>query len=543
MQQVFGTKASGGIAMGRLHVIAHTLPQTGQRAGEPAQERANYFAAKKKAVWQLESLAQSCREQENDVAADVLEAQSMMLEGDDFDAAVTEKIDGGVSAVTALEQTGEEFYQIFAAMDEAYYRERAEDMHNISRYVIEALQGGGEEKFHLEEPSIIWAEDLAPSETVRLKREMVLGFITEKGSTNGHTAILARGMGIPMICCAHGEAGTPQEGILAILDGETGCAILDPDAPTRRIYREKLEAQKTHREELEQLIDAEDITLDGQKLKLYCNIGSEQDVPAVLANGGRGVGLMRTEFLYIGSDHFPTEEEQFGRYKAVAEAMGEKPVIIRTLDIGADKSADYFGLEKEENPALGLRAIRICLTRPELFRTQLRAIYRASAFGNLNIMFPMVTSRWEVEACLDMCRQVREELEAEHIPVAARVPLGIMVETPAAVLMAEELAGMVDFFSIGTNDLTQYMLACDRQSNALNRFNDPHNPAVLRAIEMTVRSAHNQGKWVGICGELGSDRELLEWFLKIGVDELSVSPDNVLPIRRQLRELNLQNQS
>ncbi|MGN0969817.1 MAG: phosphoenolpyruvate--protein phosphotransferase, partial [Evtepia sp.] len=387
-----------------------------------------------------------------------------------------------------------------------------------------------------EEPVILAADDLAPSETIQMDKSKILGFATQGGSGNSHTAILARTMGIPAIC-GLGDALKPEyNGRLAYIDGETGQVVLDPDELTLSALREKHQKQQQMKELLLTMKGQEDVTLDGKHVKLYCNIGSPDDVAAVLANDGQGIGLFRSEFLYLATNDYPTEDQQFEAYKTVAAAMGGKRVIIRTLDIGADKQVDYFHLNKEENPAMGLRAIRICLNRPEVFRTQLRALYRASAYGKVAIMFPMITSVWEVKECRRACQSVMKELTAEGIPFNPNTEIGIMIETPASVFMAKDLAKLVDFFSVGTNDLTQYTLACDRQCNDLGKFFDAHHPAVLRALKMAADAAHEAGIWIGICGELGADISLLPTFLAMGIDELSVSPSAVLPLRAEIRK-------
>ncbi|MBQ9165986.1 MAG: phosphoenolpyruvate--protein phosphotransferase, partial [Oscillospiraceae bacterium] len=380
------------------------------------------------------------------------------------------------------------------------------------------------------------ADDLAPSETIQMDKSKILGFATQGGSGNSHTAILARTMGIPAICGLGDSLKAEYNGRLAYIDGGDGKIILDPDEITLTALKKKHAEQQERKALLQAMKGQPDVTLDGRKIKLYCNIGSPDDVSAVLANDGQGIGLFRSEFLYLATNDYPTEEDQFQAYKAVAAAMGGKRVIIRTLDIGADKQVDYFQLNKEENPALGMRAIRICLNRPEVFRTQLRALYRASAYGKVAIMFPMITSGWEVKECKRACQSVMKELTAEGIPFNPDTEIGIMIETPASVFMAKDLAKLVDFFSVGTNDLTQYTLACDRQCNDLGKFFDAHHPAVLRALKMATDAAHEAGIWIGICGELGADISLLPTFLAIGIDELSVSPSSVLPLRAEIRK-------
>ena len=386
------------------------------------------------------------------------------------------------------------------------------------------------------EPVILCAEELLPSETVQIDRKLLLGIVTRRGSADSHVAILARTMGIPAVCGVGGALPADCTGKTGCIDGASGEVVIEPDAVTLARIREKLEKQAQRQKLLEALRGQEDITPDGRRLMLYCNIGTPQDVDAVKANDGRGIGLFRSEFLYIGAKDLPDEEEQFAAYRAAAAAMEGKRVIIRTLDIGADKRADYFRLEKEENPALGIRAIRLCLNRPEVFHTQLRALYRASVYGRVAIMFPMITAVWEVRECKRACRSVMAELKKEGIPYDADTEIGIMIETPAAVLIADDLAKEVDFFSVGTNDLTQYTLACDRQSDGLGRFFDPHHPAVLRAVKMAADAAHAAGIWIGICGELAADTDLLPAFLSMGIDELSVPPAAVVPLRAAIRQ-------
>lgn len=521
--------------MGPVYAVQREAGESCRTALGAEEEKEQYITAKNRSIQALQELGERCRNQGDGEAADILEAQSLMLEGDDFDEMVLEKLSDGLNAEQALYQTGEELYALFSEMEDPYYQARAADGRAIVRQVIQELTG--RKGIVLDKPCILLADDLAPAETLHLEKSMILGFLTQEGSVSGHTAILARSMGVPMICGLGKNAAGWKTGTLVCMDGCTGCAIEDPDEETQRRFRLQICEENDRRNRLAALVDEPDITADGRTLRLYCNVASETDVDAVLGSGARGIGLFRTEFLYLQSKDYPTEEEQFRAYRAVAEAMAPRPVIIRTLDIGADKSADYFNLKREENPALGMRAIRICLTRPELFKTQLRALYRASAYGSISIMFPMIASCWELDESLRLCDEVMQELEQEGKQFSRDVQRGIMVETPAAVLMAEELAEKADFFSIGTNDLTQYTLACDRQSNELGRFADPHHPAVLRAIRHTVQAAHHHGKWAGICGELGADVSMLETFVNLGVDELSVSPAAVLSVRERLRQL------
>ena len=500
-------------------------------------EKQRLFRAQQAAIAQLETLAEKCRAEAGDESAILFETHAMFVEDEDYVECIHSVLDDeGCNAEYAVQQAGEQFAAMFAAMDDAYMQARAADIRDVSRRIINNLMGVVEGGIDSDEPVILAADDLAPSETIQLDKSKILGFITREGSANSHTAILARTMGIPAICSLGDSLKSEYCGRLTYVDGETGQVILDPDELTLAALREKHQKQQEMKELLETMKGQEDVTLDGRKINVYCNIGSPEDVAAVLANDGQGIGLFRSEFLYLAAEDYPTEEEQFQAYKTVAAAMNGKRVIIRTLDIGADKQVDYFDMKKEENPALGVRAIRICLNRPEVFKPQLRALYRASAYGKVAIMFPMITSLWEVRECKRACQKVMAELEKEGIPFDKDTEIGIMIETPSSVFIAEELAKEVDFFSVGTNDLTQYTLACDRQANDLGKFFDPHHPAVLRALKMVTEAAHKAGIWVGICGELGADLDLLPTFLAIGIDELSVSPASVLPLRAQIRK-------
>jgi len=460
----------------------------------------------------------------------------MMCEDQDYEESIEAGIKECRNAEAVVTDTAAEFAEMFATMDDTYMQARAADVRDVSNRIIGILSGVVQGGIDSDVPVILTADDLAPSETVQLDKSKILGFITAGGSGSSHTAILARTMGIPAIIGVGDQIKAEYEGRDVIVDGGTGNIVIDADESTKAVLMAKREQQIKHREMLNQLKGKENITKDGQKVRIYCNIGSVEDVHTVLENDGGGIGLFRSEFLYLNCDDYPTEDYQFEAYKKVLSDMGGKEVVIRTLDIGADKQIDYFNLPKEENPALGNRALRICLNRPEIFRTQLRALYRASAFGKLCIMFPMVTSVWEVKEAKKMCEQVKKELTAEGIPYSDDVEIGIMIETPAAAVMSDRLAKEVDFFSCGTNDLTQYTLACDRQNNDLGRFFNPHHPAVLRLLKMVTDNAHKNGIWVGICGELGADQTLTETFLSIGIDELSVSPRSVLPLRQKVLE-------
>lgn len=540
MEQIFGKGVSKGVAAGPISFYRRAsgvIPR--HEVSDTAAELERFRTARETAKEQLAKLYDKALAEAGEDAAMLFEAHQMMLDDLDFVESIEGMIENDrVNAEAAVSDTGAQFAEMFAAMDDSYMQARAADIRDISTRVIGILTGEGESGIVSDVPCIVAADDLAPSETVQLDKSLILGFITSAGSANSHTAILARTMGIPAIISA-GDALQPEmEGKYAIIDGQTGEAVIEPDDAERERLLKKQAKEKVLKELLDQLKGKPNVTKDGRNVMVYCNIGSPADIDAVLQNDGGGIGLFRSEFLYLQGSDYPTEDEQFKAYKTVAERMGGKRVIIRTLDIGADKQADYFHLDKEENPAMGLRAIRICLTRPEVFRTQLRALYRASAYGKIAIMFPMITSVWEVQEIKRICRNIRAELAEEGVPMADKVELGIMIETPAAVMMSAELAHEVDFFSVGTNDLTQYTLAVDRQGVGLDRFFDAHHPAVLRMIRMAAENAHKAGIWIGICGELGADAELTETFLSMGIDELSVSPSAVLPLRSAIRSID-----
>lgn len=540
MEQIFGKGVSKGVAAGPISFYRRAsgvIPR--HEVSDTAAELERFRAARETAKEQLAKLYDKALAEAGEDAAMLFEAHQMMLDDLDFVESIEGMIENDrVNAEAAVSDTGAQFAEMFAAMDDSYMQARAADIRDISARVIGILTGEGESGIVSDVPCIVAADDLAPSETVQLDKALILGFITAGGSANSHTAILARTMGIPAIIGA-GDALQPEmEGKYAIIDGQTGEAVIEPDDAERERLLKKQAKEKALKELLDQLKGKPNVTKDGRNVMVYCNIGSPADIDAVLQNDGGGIGLFRSEFLYLQGSDYPTEDEQFKAYKTVAERMGGKRVIIRTLDIGADKQADYFHLDKEENPAMGLRAIRICLTRPEVFRTQLRALYRASAYGKIAIMFPMITSVWEVQEIKRICRNIRAELAEEGVPMADKVELGIMIETPAAVMMSAELAHEVDFFSVGTNDLTQYTLAVDRQGVGLDRFFDAHHPAVLRMLRMAAENAHKAGIWIGICGELGADAELIEIFLSMGIDELSVSPSAVLPLRSAIRSID-----
>ena len=519
-----GKGVSKGIAEGPLYFLQKPDTTIVKETGKDVEaEKARIAEAKEKSAAQLMELAEKCRAEAGDDAAFVFETHAMFLDDDDYVVGINDCLESEqCNAEYAVRTAGDTFAAMFAAMD--------------TQRLLNNLMGIVEGGIDSDVPVILCADDLAPSETLQLDKSLILGFALQGGSGTSHTAILARTMGIPAIC-GLGDALTDEyNGRTGWIDAETGQIVLDPDEITLKGLEMKAKKQAELKELMQTMIGQEDVTLDGKKIKLYCNIGSPEDVAAVKANDGQGIGLFRSEFLYLAADDYPTEDAQFEAYKAVAEAMDGARVIIRTLDIGADKQVDYFNMQKEENPALGVRAIRICLNRPEVFRTQLRALYRASAYGKVAIMFPMITSVWEVKECKRACAAVMKELDEEGIPYNADTELGIMIETPASVFMARDLAKEVDFFSVGTNDLTQYTLACDRQANDLGKFFDPHHPAVLRALKQAAEAAHAEGIWIGICGELGADTELLPTFLAIGIDELSVSPASVLPLRAEIRK-------
>ena len=538
MITIQGKGVSKGIAKGPLYFFQRSdTTVTLKVVSDIEAEKARLAVAQEQSIQQLNALAEQCQEDAGEEMAGLFETHAMFVEDEDFVECITSLIDEkSCNAEYAVEQAGIQFAAMFAAMDDAYMQARAADIKDVAKRILNNLLGVVDGGIRSDVPVILAADDLAPSETLQLDKSKILGFVTMGGSGNSHTAILARTMGIPAICGAGEALAEGYNGRVGYIDGETGQLIIDPDAMTQAALKEKYEKQQETKKLLETMKGQEDITLDGKKMLLYCNIGSPEDVAAVLANDGQGIGLFRSEFLYLSASDYPTEDEQFEAYRSVAAAMNGKRVVIRTLDIGADKQVDYFNMKEEENPALGVRAIRICLNRPEVFRTQLRALYRASVYGKIAIMFPMITSVWEVKECKRACMSVMKELEAEGIPYDKDTELGIMIETPSSVFVAEELAKLVDFFSVGTNDLTQYTLACDRQANDLGKFYDPHHPALLRAIKMAADAAHKAGIWIGICGELGADISMLPTFLAMGIDELSVSPSAVLPVRAAIRQ-------
>ena len=538
MITIQGKSVFGGVSIGKLMFYKRNEKVIKrEHISDADAEWKRFEAAKGQAVDQLKELYEKALEDVGEANAMIFEIHQMMLEDLDYLESIENIIRSQeVNAEYAVATTADNFAQMFASMDDAYMQGRAADVKDVSERVLDILCGVSAGVKEMTEPCIIAADDLAPSETVQLDKSKVLGFATMYGSANSHTAILARTMNIPAVIGLGETLSSQYDGKMAVIDGFTGILYVDPDEETLARMQEKRAKDLEQKELLNQLKGKENVTRSGQKINVYANIGNVSDLGAVLKNDAGGIGLFRSEFLYLENSTFPTEEQQFAVYKQVAESMVGKKVIIRTLDIGADKQVDYFNLDKEENPALGYRAIRICLTRPEIFKTQLRALYRAAVYGNLSIMFPMIISVSEVKKIKEIIAQVQAELKAEGIPYKEDVELGVMIETPAAVMISRELAKEVDFFSVGTNDLTQYTLAIDRQNQKLDTFYDPHHPAVLAMIKMAADNAHAEGKWIGICGELGADLELTEEFLKMGLDELSVSPALVLPLRKRIRE-------
>ena len=541
MQIYKGKSVFGGIAIGKISVYKKDEQLVKRVKIEDADaEMERYTAARNIAAAQLQKLYDKALKEVGEANAAIFEVHQMMLEDEDYNESVENIIHSQmVNAEYAVASTADNFAQMFEAMDDDYMRGRAADVRDISERVITVLAGGAGSGLDSDEPVIIVADDLAPSETVQLDKDKVLSFVTAHGSENSHTAILARTMGIPALIGTGIDLDETVDGKLGIVDGTNGVVYVDPDAELLEEMKKKQQEEQEKKRLLQTLKGKENITLDGQKVMLYANVGNIKDLGIALQNDAGGIGLFRSEFIYLGQDHYPTEEEQFQIYKTVAETMAGRRVIIRTLDIGADKQCDYFELDKEDNPAMGLRAIRICLTRPEIFKTQLRALFRASVYGNINIMYPMIISVDEVRQIKTIVEEVKAELTEQGIEYGNPAQ-GIMIETPASVMMSRELAEEVDFFSIGTNDLTQYTLAIDRQNSKLDKFFDSHHPAVLRMIQMTVENAHKAGIWCGICGELGADQALTKDFLAMGVDELSVSPGSILPLRKIILETDVE---
>lgn len=540
MTEYNGKSVYGGIAIGKIHILAKSEQRIVRYKIEDSEAEIQRFeTARKEAQNQLAGLYDKAITEVGEASAAIFEIHQMMLDDDDYLNSIKNIIEEqGVNAEYAVGVTADNFAEIFASMDDAYMKERAADVKDISERIVKVLTNADSTQLTSEEPVIILADDLAPSETVQLDKNLVLSFVTVHGSTNSHTAILARTMNIPALIGVNIELSPELEGKLAVVDGFNSKIYLEPDSETLSQMEQRRDDELEKQRLLQELKGRENVTKDGQSVLVYANIGNVKDLAYVLKNDAGGIGLFRSEFIYLESNTYPTEEEQFQIYRKAAETMAGKRVIIRTLDIGADKQAGYFDLDKEENPAMGLRAIRICLTRPEIFKTQLRALYRASNYGRLAIMYPMITSLEEVHKIKAISAEVRAELDENGIPYN-KMEEGIMIETPAAVMMSDLLAKEVDFFSIGTNDLSQYTMAIDRQNPKLDEFFNPHHEAVLRMIEMVCQNAHKENIWVGICGELGADLALTERFLRMGIDELSVSPSCVLPLRNKIRSLDL----
>ena len=542
MKQFTGKGVYGAVAMGKISLFKKqdTLIQRTSVTDTEA-EKARVEAAKAAASEQLQAIYEKALKEVGETNAQIFEIHMMMLEDDDYNESIQNIIDTQkVNAEYAVSITADNFAEMFSAMDDAYMQARAADVRDISDRIIANLTGNVAVQEDSDEKRIICADDLAPSETVSLDKDKVLAFVTAHGSSNSHTAILARNMNIPAVIGVGSDfLQEVQDGTEAIVDGFTGEIFVDPDETTRQRLLEKQKADEEKKRLLLELKGKENVTKDGTKVNIYANIGSVDNIGAVLLNDAGGIGLFRSEFLYLENTDYPNEEQQFLAYKRVLESMAGKKVIIRTLDIGADKQVDYFHLKKEDNPAMGYRAIRICLTRPEIFKTQLRALYRASIYGNLGVMFPMITSVSELEKILAICEEVKAELREQGVTYSDTMELGIMIETPAAAIISDRLAPMVDFFSVGTNDLTQYTLACDRQNPDIEPFIDTHHEAILRLIEISAKNAHANGAWIGICGELAADTALTETFLRMGIDELSVSPAFVLKVRDAVRNVDL----
>ena len=540
MITIQGKGVSTGIGMGPLYFYRRAKTEIpNYTVTDTNAEWLRFKGAQSVAIDQLGELAEKARVEAGDDAAFLFETHQMMAEDLDYEEAIQGMIEDGHNAEYAVDQTAQQFADMFASMDDAYMQGRAADVKDVSSRILGILCGVVQGGIDSAVPVLLASDDLAPSETIQLDKSKILGFVTSFGSSSSHTAILARTLGIPSVVGLGDQLDPIYEGRQVVVDGATGAVIIDPTEDVLADFTRKRDEQLKQQALLQQLKGQPNETLDGKSIRIYCNIGSPEDVDSVLVNDGGGIGLFRSEFLYLNSKTYPTEEEQFEAYKKVLTDMGDKEVIIRTCDIGADKQIDYFELPKEENPAMGMRALRISLSRPGFFRTQLRALYRASAYGNLGIMFPMVTSVWEVRETKRLIESVKKELDAEGLPYSDHVEIGIMIETPAAAILSDRLAKEVDFFSCGTNDLTQYTLACDRQNNDLGRFYDPHHLSVVRLLKMVVENAHKNGVWVGICGELGADLEMTETFLAIGVDELSVTPRAVLPLRNKVRNTNV----
>ena len=542
MEKYTGKGVYGAVAIGRISIFKKPEALVKRvRIDDTKAEKERVAAAKAAAARQLSEIHEKALKEVGEAHAQIFEIHLMMLDDEDYNESIENIIDTqSVNAEYAVAVTSDNFAQMFSSMDDAYMQARAADVRDISNRIIANLTGNIQDSEKSGAKTIICASDLAPSETVSLDKDSVLAFVTAHGSANSHTAILARNMNIPaVIGVGDSFLSSISEGAEAIVDGYTGEIIIEPDEKTKALYLEKQRRDEEQKRLLQELKGKDNVTVDGKRINVYANISGIDNIGAVLLNDAGGIGLFRSEFLYLENKDYPTEDQQFFAYKRVLESMAGKKVIIRTLDIGADKQVDYFGLKKEENPALGLRAIRLCLTRPEIFRTQLRALFRASVYGNLGIMFPMITSVGEVERIMKICEEVKAELKNEGIEYSDKTEIGIMIETPAAAIISDRLAPLVDFFSVGTNDLTQYTLACDRQNPDAEEFVDTHHEAVLRLIEMSVENAHKNGAWIGICGELAADTSLTETFLRMGIDELSVSPTFVLKVRDAVRKTDL----
>ena len=538
MKKGTGRPVFSGVAIGRAYIYKKQQAALPTSCGDASVEQRHFEEAKEEARAQLQALFEKTCKEIGEEQGMIIDVQMMMLDDLDYLESIEAMIKNGASAAEAVKETGDTFAAAFAAMDDDYMKARAVDVKDLSTRIVTILCGG-KTGFSMEEPGILVAEDLTPSETVQMPKDKILAFVTRQGSSNSHTAILARIMNIPSLVQTQINLDDEIDGKQMIVDGFEGCYYIEPDEQTLAVMKEKRHATEEYRQQLEAYRGKESVTRGGRKINLFANIGNPDDLVHVIEGDAEGVGLMRSEFLYLGRTDFPTEEELFEAYKKVVEGLGGRRVVIRTLDIGADKQADYFGLEHEENPALGLRGIRICLEREDVFRPQMRAIYRASAYGPVSVMFPMIASLWEVRKVKEFCAKIREELIAEGVAVG-EVELGIMIETPAAAIMSAQLAKEVDFFSVGTNDLTQYTLAIDRQNPNLDAFYDAHHPAVLELLRQVAHNAHEAGIWAGICGELGADASLTETFLEMGYDELSVSPGRVLELRKKVCESEVQ---
>lgn len=542
MTNFIGKGVHGDIVVGKIKIFKHKDIQVEQiKVDNPIVEIERFETAKKVAIKQIEEVYNKALKEVSEQDAQIFEIHMMLIDDEDYNDSIIDMIKNqNVNAEYAVSITAGNFEQMFSSMDDSYMQARAIDIKDISNRIINCLNNSDNMELVSNEKMIICADDLVPSETLSIDKDKVLAFVIAYGSSNSHTAILARNMNIPAIIgMGDNFLKSIKNGNTAIVNGSTGEFILNPTDDIIEVYKKKQQENIEKEALLQQLKGLENITLDGTKVNVYANLGSVKDLNKVINNDANGIGLFRSEFLYLENTDYPSEEQQFNVYKKVLETMDGKKVIIRTLDIGADKQAEYFNLKKEENPVLGLRAIRICLTRPEIFKTQLRALYRASIYGNLGIMFPMITSVEEVEKILEVCDEVKQELATQNIPYSNKIELGIMIETPASALISDKLAPMVDFFSVGTNDLTQYTLACDRQNPDVEPFCNTHHEAILRLIELSTKNAHAHGTWIGICGELASDTTLTETFLKMGIDELSVSPSFVLKIRNTVRNIDL----